>query len=129
MVSAYESLDDFTVDVRVQIPASQYKALVEASNDLHTTVGGIVAELVRQACAGRPVPLPAPVDPPPREKRGLTPDRERIVRQMHAQGKSDSAIARVLGCSGSTAGDYRMALGLPRLYTGRRLKTARELAS
>lgn len=114
-MNGYKSLDDFTVDIRLRIPASQYRKLVALAGrheKAEVTVEAIVREIVRRALLPERKATAGRVS-------NLTPERERVIVEMHAAKAPDSAIAKALGCDRTTVGDYRARLGLPTLYRGR----------
>lgn len=115
MTSSYKALDDFTVDIRLRIPASQYRKLVALAGrhgKAEVTVEVLVREIVRRALLPGRKATAGTVSK-------LTPEKERVLVEMHAAKAPDSAIAKVLGCDRTTVGDYRARLGLPALYRGR----------
>lgn len=122
------------IEVRTELPASQWRHLEGIARETGTTVAAIVREIVRrQFAAGTfgpptsppPPPLvvapldpPAPPPPPVRRDGRLAPDVIEGIRAMNAQGMSDTDIARVIGRDKSTVSKYRRQLDLPPRSSG-----------
>ena len=123
------------IEVRAELPASQWRHLEGIARETGTTVAAVVREIVRrQFAAGAftpptssPPPVappeppapPAPPPPPPVRRDGrLAPDVIEGIRAMNAQGMSDTDIARVIGRDNSTVSKYRRQLDLPPRSSG-----------
>jgi DNA-binding NarL/FixJ family response regulator len=96
--------EDLTVPVRVDLPASQFRALDRLSKAHGTTVRSLVRECVRRQLLGET----KPEDP-----------RDLRIREMHAQGLSDNKIGQQLGMAHSTVSARRNRMGLPAHFSGR----------
>lgn len=103
-------MSEFTVDVHTEIPRGQFKVLHETARKHKTTVGALVAELVRRGLTEPTAPaLKRPGRPGPTKAQLTT------VREMHALNRSDRDIAEAMGIGESTARRWRGQLKLPRV--------------
>lgn len=97
--------EDFTVDVRTKIRRDEYRYLFDlAERTPGVTVGALVAELVHRQ-------LTVPARP---QRRCMTADDHRRVRELNALGRNDTQIGRAIGFAPSTVSEYRRLVGLPK---------------
>lgn len=101
-------MSEFNVDVHTEIPRDQFKVLYAIAQSHNSTVGALVAELVKRHL---PVPTAVPV-----RRGGPSADQIKVLRELHGLHRSDQDIADALGVgSKSTVRRWRLALGLPRV--------------
>jgi hypothetical protein len=103
----------FTVPVRSQVPIGLYRRLAAAAEKHGADVGELVVECVRRALVTSAAPSEAP------RRFRWTAEHDDLVRVRHAEGVSDFAIAKEIGCANSVVYNHRVALGLPTLFRGR----------
>ena len=97
----------FDVDVKTKLPDDQFKFLHAIATRNHTTVGALVAEMVRRSLES---------DTGPVQKRPyvrVTPKILNELVRLYEQGNSDEVIARTLGISATSVQTKRRRLGLP----------------
>jgi len=85
------------VQVRVELPAAQFRALEQLAEEHGTSVRSLVRECVRRQLVG--------------EAKAVDPKLVSI-REMHGEGLSDSEIGRRLGLAHSTVSKHRRRMGL-----------------
>ena len=106
---------EMTVQVRVELPASQFRALEQLADAHTTTVRSLVRECVRRQLKGKPEALV------PKEPHKRVGDQHlQAIRDLNAAGLSDSEIGRRLGIAHSTVSLRRNRMGLPARAAGRR---------
>jgi DNA-binding CsgD family transcriptional regulator len=104
-----------TVTVRTELSEEDFAHLYQLGERHGTTVGSLVAELVRRHLAGECAPQRQRGD-----GRPLDPEVIAAILRLHGEGRSDVAITRELGIAGSTVRRYREEAGLaPHLTTTR----------
>lgn len=106
----------FNVKVSTEIPVEQFKHLNGISKKTNTTVGALVAELVRRQ-------LTAPVKSEPvvksRRRGQMSEAEEATVIRMAKAGHNNGEIGRAIGHPSSTVLSCRRKLGLPSAPQGR----------
>lgn len=97
------AFDDFSVDVRVQVPRRRYKTLRAQANAERTDVAQLLRALVIEMVPESPEPL------------RLTPaERDEYIRCRNGEGAIDAVIAQEIGLGrAQTAYRRRVVLGLP----------------
>lgn len=96
----------FDLEVRTRIPAEHFKTLYTVAEESNTTVGALVAELVRRGLQ------PAP--PETRQPWGRsTPEMLNTLVRLHEAGEPDTVIVTQTGMSPRTVRLHRARLGLP----------------
>jgi DNA-binding CsgD family transcriptional regulator len=104
-----------TVTVRTELSEEDFAHLYQLGERHGTTVGSLVAELVRRHLAGECAPQKNRGD-----GRPLGAEVVAQILDLHGQGRSDIAIARELGITTPTVRRYREEAGLaPHLTTTR----------
>jgi hypothetical protein len=101
----------FDVEVRVQIPADQFKHIHKIATENDVTVGRLVAELVRRGLTA-PTPTPKPKPARTRTHGMTTPEKLNGLVLAHEQGLSDSQIAEAVTMSAAWVQVHRTRLGL-----------------
>lgn len=99
--------------VRADLRPSTYQVLTAAAKDRGMTVGDLLSRLADKATAKAPQPA--------RKKYvRVTPELEARIRALHADGLTDSSIARRIGISQGSASRHARRLGLEPNGTGGR---------
>lgn len=112
--------DEARVPVKTGLRPVEYRWLESLGKQHHTTVGSLVAEIVRQAFVHRE----EQVRPVQRDKHQRITDQDReLIRDLHARGWTDSRISKTFGCSPQTIWNHREAMGLPSNYKPTRKET------
>lgn len=94
--------NDFSIDVRVQVPRRRYKTLRAQAQAQRTTVEQLLRALVIEV-------VPEAVEVPP-----MTPaERDAYITRRNGEGAIDSVIAAELGMGKTTVAYRRDRLGLP----------------
>lgn len=94
--------DDFSVDVRVQVPRRRFKTLRREAERQGTDVSRLLRALVIESVAEAPEPL------------YLTgPERDAYICRRNEEGAIDAVIAEELGLSKTQTAHRRALLGLP----------------
>jgi len=111
--------DDFRVLVKTNLRGVEFQWLDGLATQNGTTVGSLVAEVVRQAYVARG----ERVEPVQRSKHQRLTDHDReLIRDLHARRWSDLRISAVFDCSPQTISNQRERMGLAPHYKGRRKK-------
>jgi hypothetical protein len=102
------STDDqqFAVQVRTHIPASEYRRLAGLASEHGVTVGQLVAELVKRSLRPAKRPYKSRVDPV------KSAERRAQLRELHAEGMPDPLIGKVIGMSTGWVQKNRTDMGL-----------------
>lgn len=93
------------VIVPVPLPRSIYRVLVTQADEAGIQVGPLIARGLVRALRPRKKAR--------RPRRSLSPELEAQIRDYHARGINDTAIARELGLSQPTVSRWRRELKLP----------------
>jgi hypothetical protein len=101
-------MSEFDIDVRVMLPVHEYKRLHAAATKHKTTVGALVAELVRRGLQ----PGGAPATPKRRKGKATAETRQRML-DLYRDGLVDAEIARQVGMSTAWVFEERKFHGLP----------------
>ena len=94
------------VPVRAELPGDVYRTLEQLARKHDVTVGRILEDLGTKFVRG------AQPKKPWRRPYLITPEKERVLREMHGNHHADVDIAAVLGVSVGTVGNARRRLGL-----------------
>ena len=106
--------DSFDVPVTVMLPVAMWKRLGAAAQKHETSVASLVVECVRRQIVAT---TPTPVALRARQSGSWWSDQdEQTMRRLHAEGRSDSAIAKVLGRQQPVVSSHRRQSGLPALF-------------
>jgi len=111
-------MPEFSIDVKTRLPRAHYKHLLAIAEANDSTVGELIAELVRRG-----------ITPKKGAKRILTAAQTDQVKEFAALHYSDAEIGRRLKVSANTIYRYRHELDLPSSRDEIRLTNRNEVAA